>query len=193
MSPDERRAMIIRTALPLVAAEGAAVTTAAIAAAAGVGEATVFRVFQDKEELLDACLAEALRPDNALDAIAEIPLDQPLLARLTEATEALEAHVNRMGRVLGAMQASGYRAGRNSRTGDSRPARPGGTGRTDSIAQTRAAVAALFEPDAATLRLPPDQLAGVLLDLLYARSRSAEPLDTATLTELFLFGAITSS
>lgn len=172
----------------------AAVTTAAIAAA-GVGEATVFRVFQDKEELLDACLAEALRPDNALDAIATISLDQPLLTRLTEATDALEAHVSRMGRVLGTMQASGYRIGRNSRSDDSRPARPGGADRTDSIAQTRAAVAALFEPDAATLRLSPDQFAGVLLDMLYARSRSdeAEPVATATLTELFLFGAVTSS
>lgn len=193
MSPDDRRAMLVQTALPLVAAEGAAVTTAAIAAAAGVGEATVFRVFQDKEELLDACLAEALRPDNAIDALDAIPLDQPLLARLVEATEALAAHVSRMGRVLGAMQASGYRAGRNSRTGDSRPARSGGTDRADSVARTRAAVAALFEPAAATLRLPPDQLAGALLDLLYARSRSTEPMATATLTELFLFGAVTSS
>ena len=51
--------MIVAAALPLVAEYGAAVTTSQIARAAGIGEATIFRAFKDKDEVLDACVAEA--------------------------------------------------------------------------------------------------------------------------------------
>jgi AcrR family transcriptional regulator len=70
VKPDERREMLMRAVLPLVVEHGAAVTTARVA---GIGEGTIFRAFADKDELL-----EALRPDSALELIAEIPLDQPL-------------------------------------------------------------------------------------------------------------------
>ncbi|MCW3844297.1 TetR/AcrR family transcriptional regulator, partial [Micromonospora yasonensis] len=52
MSPDQRRAMIVRAALPLLATYGAGLTTAQVARAAGIGEATVFRAFADKDALL---------------------------------------------------------------------------------------------------------------------------------------------
>ncbi|MEU5988018.1 helix-turn-helix domain-containing protein [Spirillospora sp. NPDC047418] len=107
MSPRQRREMIVRTALPLVAEHGTAVTTGQIARAAGIGEATIFRVFADKDELLDACVAEALRPDHVLAEIEAIPLDQPLPARLTEASAAIEAYLARMGLVIGALHATG--------------------------------------------------------------------------------------
>src|ERR1041384_7473583 len=97
MSPEQRREMIIRTALPLIAEHGTAVTTAQIARAAGIGEATVFRAFADKDELLDACVVEALRTDHVLSEIAAIPLDQPLPARLAEAANAMDAYLGRMG------------------------------------------------------------------------------------------------
>ena len=58
--------MIVAAALPLVAEYGAAVTTSQVASAAGIGEATIFRAFADKEELLDACMIEAMRPDHAV-------------------------------------------------------------------------------------------------------------------------------
>ncbi|WP_243714648.1 TetR/AcrR family transcriptional regulator, partial [Actinomadura bangladeshensis] len=106
MSPQQRREMIVRTALPLVAEHGTAVTTGQIARAAGIGEATIFRVFADKDELLDACVAEALRPDHVLAEIEAIPLDQPLTARLTEASAAIEAYLARMGLVIGALHAT---------------------------------------------------------------------------------------
>ncbi|MEV4247902.1 TetR/AcrR family transcriptional regulator [Streptosporangium canum] len=110
MSPERRRHMIVRAALPLVAEYGAAVTTSQIARAAGIGEATIFRAFTDKDELLDACVVEALRPDHALAQLAAIPLDQPLAARLTEAADTLQAHTARIGTVLGALHASGRRS-----------------------------------------------------------------------------------
>ena len=58
--------MIVAAALPLVAEYGAKVTTSQVARAAGIGEATIFRVFADKEELLDAVLAEALQHEHAI-------------------------------------------------------------------------------------------------------------------------------
>lgn len=110
MSLERRRHMIVRSALPLVAEYGAAVTTSQIARAAGIGEATIFRAFTDKDELLDACVLEALRPDHVLEQLAAISLDQPLVARLTEAADAMQAHTARIGTVLGALHAAGRRS-----------------------------------------------------------------------------------
>jgi AcrR family transcriptional regulator len=202
MSPEERRAMIVHSTLPLVAEYGAAVKTSQIAAAAGIGEATIFRAFKDKDELLEACIAEALRPDNVVEAIRAIPLEISLHERLLEAASAMEAHMDRMGRVLGAVHASGFRSGPRNR-GDASaqprergeaPVQPRERGsRVAGIAATRAAVAELFAPEQPALRLPADQLAGVLLDLLFARSHrpdpDSEPICLASLIRLFLHGA----
>ncbi|RJL34439.1 TetR/AcrR family transcriptional regulator [Bailinhaonella thermotolerans] len=112
MSPAERREMIVRVALPLVTEYGTAVTTSQIARAAGIGEATIFRVFADKDELIDACVHEALRGDHVINEVRAIPLDQPLEARLREAAAAMEAYLARMGAVLGALRAGGRRGRR---------------------------------------------------------------------------------
>src|SRR5262245_30358838 len=111
MSPQRRREMIVAAALPLVAEHGAALTTSQVARAAGIGEATIFRVFKDKDELLDACIAEVLRPDTAIDGIATIPLDQPLADRLVEAAAGLDAHLGRIRDVVGGLHAHGRPAG----------------------------------------------------------------------------------
>ncbi|MFI5957702.1 TetR/AcrR family transcriptional regulator [Cryptosporangium sp. NPDC051539] len=107
LSPDDRREMIVKAALPLVSERGAAVTTAQVARAAGIAEGTIFRVFPDKTALLDACVVEALRPDHVLAELGSIELDQPLEARLVEAADALSAHLGRMGAVIGALHATG--------------------------------------------------------------------------------------
>ncbi|GIH20886.1 TetR/AcrR family transcriptional regulator [Rugosimonospora africana] len=109
MSPEQRREAVVRAALPLVAEFGTAVTTAQVARAAGIGEATIFRVFPDKDALLDACVAEALDPTNLLGQLRSIPLDQSLATRLVDAADALRAHLDRMGAVLGVLSATGHR------------------------------------------------------------------------------------
>ncbi|MGV9574332.1 TetR/AcrR family transcriptional regulator, partial [Streptomyces nigra] len=103
MSPEQRREMIIQTAIPLIAEYGGTVTTAKIARAAGIGEGTIFRVFADKDELIQACVAEALSPDHAIRELDAIDLAQPLPDRLAEAAEALQAHMARMGAVMGSL------------------------------------------------------------------------------------------
>jgi AcrR family transcriptional regulator len=167
--------------LPLVVEHGAAVTTSQIARAAGIGEATIFRAFTDKDELVDACVAEALRPDRVIDAIAAIPLDLPLAERLAEAASAMAAHVARMGALMGALHGSGYRRGRKPREG-----------KRESALALHEAVADLFEPERDKLRLGPEQLAVVFTNMLMIRGRPVSENTPAItdLVDLLLNGAL---
>lgn len=189
--------MIVRAALPLLADHGSAVTTSQIARAAGIGEATIFRAFADKEELMEACVHEALRPDHALAAIAEIPLTDPLPVRLAEAAGAMSAHLERMGRVVGALHTSGHQHRRpdhkDNKDGAGRSGHHPVLSREESFARTRAALTELFEPERDELRLPPERLATVFLTVMFSRSRSFsgdDPVDVDTLIDLFLHGAL---
>jgi AcrR family transcriptional regulator len=191
MSPDQRRDMIVRVALPLVAEHGTAVTTSQVARAAGIAEGTVFRAFADKNELMAACVAAALRADHLVDGLAAIPLDLPLADRLVEAGESLRAHLERLGSVLGALHGSGYPL-RRPAPGE---ARPGGLDREAATVQIREAVADLFAPEKDVLRRPPELLATVFVRLLFTPrrcppdDRSTEPT-IAELVDLFLHGAL---
>src|SRR4051794_156372 len=93
MTAEQRRETIVRAALPLLAEQGAAVTTAQIARAAGIGEATIFRVFADKNEVLQACIAAVLDSTTVLQELQSISLEQPLAARLIQAVDALDAYL----------------------------------------------------------------------------------------------------
>ena len=193
MSVEARRAMIVHAVLPLLMEHGTNVTTSQIARAAGIGEGTIFRAFKDKDELFDACTAEALRPDHALDAIADIPLDQPLADRLVEAAEALGAHLERMGALMGALHASGRHKLRDpeQRLKDRRGSWKGG--RRESMAVMRGAMVELFTPEKDRLRLPPEQLASLFLALLFGGRPMAADGDAPTtrqVVDVFLHGAV---
>ncbi|MGY6657248.1 TetR/AcrR family transcriptional regulator [Amycolatopsis sp. TRM77291] len=185
MSADERRRMIVQSVLPLLVEHGAGVTSSQIARAAGIGEGTVFRVFKDKDELFATCFAEALKPDQVLDAIAVIDLDQPLDDRLIEAADALSAHLQRMGALMAIMHGSGKRP-------EHRRDR-----RKESMSAMRDAMAELFEPEKDRLRLPPAQSAALFLSLLFSgRIRFSETGDEPTTMELvdvFLNGALAAA
>ncbi|MDX3619858.1 MULTISPECIES: TetR/AcrR family transcriptional regulator [Streptomyces] len=182
MSPEQRRAMIIQTAIPLIAEYGAAVTTAKIARAAGIGEGTIFRVFADKDELLQACVAEALSPEHAVRELDAIDVSQPLPDRLAEAAEALQAHMSRMGAIMGSL---GHRGGKH-------PGTVRGAGSNESTARIRAALAELLEPERAALRRPPEQIAALFFGLLFTQPRTEDEPDLTPqeLVEVFLHGAL---
>ncbi|MGI5196266.1 TetR/AcrR family transcriptional regulator [Streptomyces sp. CA-288835] len=182
MLPEERRAMIIQSAIPLIAEYGAAVTTAKIARAAGIGEGTIFRVFADKDELLQACMAEALSPEHAVRELDAIDVSQPLPDRLAEAAEALQAHMDRMGAILGSL---GHRGGKH-------PGTVRGAGRDESMTRIRAALVELLEPDKAALRRPPEQIAALFFGLLFTQPRTEDEPDLTPqeLVEVFLHGAL---
>ena len=184
MSPEQRRAMIVQAALPLVAEYGAGVTTQQIANAAGIGEATIFRAFADKEAVLAACMAEAANPAGLLRELDNIPVDQPLAERLVEALDAMQAHLRRMGAVAGALMTSGHR-----------PERGGGPGpspsREESMAVIREGLAELFRPDQDALRLPVDTVAEMFMFISMAAGRGGEGRGHAELVDVFLHGAVT--
>ncbi|MEV4577160.1 TetR/AcrR family transcriptional regulator [Nonomuraea jabiensis] len=206
MSPEQRREMIVRAALPLVVEYGTSVTTAQVARAAGIGEGTIFRAFGDKETLLAACMAEAVRPDDTLAHVAAIALDVPLEERLIEAAEALRGYLARMGAVAGALAASGglrrdprllgapsdaSGEGRGPAEGPRGGAGQALSGREASMAATRDVLTGLFEPERDDLRLPPERLAEAFQFLILASGRGgSSPLTSAELVHLFLHGAL---
>jgi AcrR family transcriptional regulator len=90
MSPDERRAALVDATLDLLREHGRGLTTRQIAEAAGVAEGTIFRVFDSKEELVDAAISRAFEPGALVDRIEEIDLYLPLRDRLLQLTSILQ-------------------------------------------------------------------------------------------------------
>jgi AcrR family transcriptional regulator len=166
---EERRARIVEATLPLLLAHGTALTTRQIAEAAGIAEGTIFRVFPDKESLIAAVVEAALDTttvDAQFDAIDRaLPLDDRLVA-------AVEILRRRMADVLQLRAAVGIL--------DQRPSADMG------------ALAAVFEPDRATLRRDPVQSAHLLRGLTLAGTHPSlapeEPLTSEEIVSLLLDG-----
>jgi AcrR family transcriptional regulator len=96
LPPSERRQIIVQAAIPLLARHGRQVTTAQIAAAAGVAEGTIFRVFPDKLSILDACLEHVLDTTH-LEGDLQAASARPTIERRLEATvEALHRHLSHL-------------------------------------------------------------------------------------------------
>src|SRR5688572_28902683 len=97
---EERRAAILEATLPLLLERGAAVSTRQIAEAAGVAEGTIFRVFPDKDAVVQAAVELALDPEPAERAMAAIDRDLPLAEQLTEAVRIMQARLAAIWRLL---------------------------------------------------------------------------------------------
>ncbi|WP_309647349.1 helix-turn-helix domain-containing protein [Nocardioides sp.] len=90
LAPDERRSELTDVTLRLLRVHGRAVTTRQIAEAAGVAEGTIFRVFDSKDELVDAALARAFEPGDVVVRIEGIDRDQSLRGRLVDLVALLQ-------------------------------------------------------------------------------------------------------
>src|ERR1700760_4866576 len=94
LSPDERRAALIKATIPLLHEHGPAVTTRQIADAAGVAEGTIFGVFPDKDTLIRAAVAEAFDPGPVLGRLAAVDQQATFEDRVTAAVEILQQRLS---------------------------------------------------------------------------------------------------
>jgi AcrR family transcriptional regulator len=161
MAPADRRAAIIDAAKPLVMRLGSAVTTRQIAEAAGIAEGTIFRVFPDKESVVQAVVDEVFDPAPTLRELAAIDRGLPLRERLTATVVVMQ---RRLSQVFGMIDALGWVRPPQPEEAD-RCARPPAAEINDAF---RAAVADIVGPDERGLRVPATELAHVLRLLVFS-------------------------
>src|SRR5689334_17597738 len=159
MSPEERREAIIDATRPLLYEHGRAVTTRLIAEAAGVAEGTLFRVFESKDELVDAAIERAFEPGDVIARIEEIDPDLPLRDRLIVLVSILQ---QRFRATFGLMQKVGL-------VGPPKHLRDGDAAQAWRARQEEL-LSAVVGPDADLLRVPADHFVHVVRLLTFAGS-----------------------
>lgn len=100
MAPDERRRAIIEAVVPLLLERGGDLTTREIADAAGIAEGTIFRVFEDKSELLHEACWHIMRPEGVRAWLDPIDEGAGLEATIRQTVGILADGVERMTRVM---------------------------------------------------------------------------------------------
>jgi AcrR family transcriptional regulator len=178
MPPEERRAAVVEATTELLMANGTMVSTRQIAEAAGIAEGTIFRVFPDKESLIDAVLEQAFDTEPTDDALRAIDRALPLDDRLAAAAEILQLRVTLVWQLMAAV-------GRSKPPESVRPA--GEPHRPPNAA----ALAELFEPDRDHLRRDPVTSAQLFRGLVFAASHPAladEPLAPREIVSVLLDG-----
>jgi AcrR family transcriptional regulator len=178
LPPDERRAAIVSATIPLLIAHGSMVSTRQIAEAAGIAEGTIFRVFPDKESLIEAAIETAFAPEPVDEALRAIDRSLDLEARLSLAAEIIQHRVSAIWQLMAAV----------GMTKPPESVRPAGEKHRPPNA---AALAELFEPDRDQLRRDPVASAQLFRGLIFAASHPAladEPLAPDEIVSLLLDG-----
>src|SRR3954471_16947245 len=162
LPPDERKAAIIAATIPLLMERGRDVTTREIAAACGIAEGTIFRVFADKDELVRAAVAHAMDAAPLRSELDEVDIRLPLDERLLAMTGILQRRLIfvislmmsvRMGQPPSTEEVKAHAAKRHHRD-----------------EELYDAVVRLLEPDADAFRMPVREVARLLRLLTFSGS-----------------------
>jgi AcrR family transcriptional regulator len=154
MAPDERRAAIIASTVPLLRDRGRAVSTKEIARAAGVAEGTIFRVFESKDELVSACIHDAFETEALRAELVQIDPTLPLRERLAVAVSTMQDYLLGIFSLMAVLQATGQQVHRPHQGQDPR--------REQANAAIDTAFTELIGSDADQLRLPPRDVVNYL-------------------------------
>jgi AcrR family transcriptional regulator len=185
LAPQDRRAALVEAAVPLVLAKGFDVTTKELAAAAGVAEGTIFRVFDSKDDLVLAAARSVFARTDHLDDLRAISHALPLEERLAEAVRIWQTVARRIVSVFVAFRGANDR----QRLGDPHSLLdPQLKERADAI------LAALIAPDADRLRRPVTEVIRVMGSLVLASVHPIGPLSPASspedIVDLLLHGVL---
>ena len=175
-------------------------TTRELAAAAGVAEGTLFRVFADKQELVRAAVAQVLDPAELLEELAELAATasgSTLHAVLVQAVTVLQVRGQRITSIF--VVAHQVLAGEPGRPGGTSAASPHGRShghghdRPHPMDLVADAMTALFAPHADEVRRTPQECARFLTAIVMATIRpgvpsSAVPLTPEEVVDLLLDG-----
>jgi AcrR family transcriptional regulator len=156
MSPDDRRASIIAVTMPLLREKGRVVSTREIARAAGIAEGTIFRVFDSKEDLIDATVHSAFDNSTLLVELAEVDRALCLRDRLAAAVAIMQEHLEGVFALMTVLHASGQPMRPPTHDGDAHQRREQATAELD------AAFVELIGADAELLRVSAMQFIGYL-------------------------------
>jgi AcrR family transcriptional regulator len=151
LAPDERRAAIIAATVPLLAEHGPQTTSAQIAQAAGISQGTIFHVFTDKQDLIDAAIRQVMDVEPLLAELGALAAERSLYGRLATCADVISRHLVRAMPVL---MKCGVPHDDDAKGQLTR--------------QVQVVVADLLRPDAASLTRPVDELAGMFFFLCVA-------------------------
>lgn len=180
LSPDARRAALIAATLPLIRKHGIDVSTRQIAQAAGVAEGTIFRVFPDKDSLVQTAIDTAFDPSPVVSALEGIDRSLALEERLVEIVRIVQAWLATVIDLMMALRGS-WPPGRKPPQRGPRPS-----------AVIATAIARLIEPDRKQLRVEPLEAARLLHLLLFSGSHpgitNGKPLTPEEIVQVILDG-----
>ena len=185
MSPEDRRRAIVAAVRPLLIEHGDRLTTKLIAEAAGIAEGTIFRVFPDKDALMNAVAADTLNPPDGrekLMAALEGCVDLPTKVRVTA-----DLMLHRSDQVVAVMMAlRKHWMAAHARAHESGEA-PSGPPKfvVDAHQALLERLVEVFEPHRDELGVPPERAALLLRTLvLGSRNPGVRPEDRLGADEL---------
>ena len=168
---------------------GRDVSTRQIAEAAGIAEGTIFRVFPNKDAVIEAVIEDTFDDSPTVVALTAIDPAQDLPARLAAAVEVLQARMRRVISLVGALHRSPQ-----SPPADTDNQGHKQRGRADNALITTALIAVIGS-DARRLRVPAPQAADLIRGLVFAIAHPAVgatiPAEPRVIVDLLLNGILT--